>query len=135
MLSFFTVTNCYHFCVNIFPSTYFVLSFLGCYNLCYDLMLSFLTVSKCHHFYVIIFSCTYFVLSFDVNINDNTLKIIPQKWYICDFNKKITPSASWKMITFSILKMIPNVCKLSIHGNDTRKCLKVEYLGRTEYDC
>jgi hypothetical protein len=85
-------------------------------------MLSFFTDSKCYHFYVIIFPCTYFVLSFmlsfDVNINGNTLKIIPQKWYICDFDKKITPSASWKMITSSTLKMIPNVCKLSIHGND-----------------
>jgi hypothetical protein len=34
MLSFFTVSNCYHFYVIIFPCTYF------CYHLCYHLLLS-----------------------------------------------------------------------------------------------
>ncbi len=67
MLSFFTVSSCYHFYVIIFQCTYLVLSlmlsFLGCYHLCY-LMLSLFTVSKCYHFYVIIFPSTYFVLSF-----------------------------------------------------------------------
>ncbi len=38
-------------------------------------MLSFL----CYDFPLYIF-CVIFMLSFDVNINDNTLKIIPQKW-------------------------------------------------------
>ncbi len=53
MLSFFAVSNCYHFYVIIL-----------CYHLSYHLMLLFFTVSKCYHFFVIIFPCTYFVLSF-----------------------------------------------------------------------
>ncbi len=38
-------------------------------------MLSFL----CYYFPLYIF-CVIFMLSFDFNINDNTLKIVPQKW-------------------------------------------------------
>jgi hypothetical protein len=75
--------NCYYLYVIIFPCTYFVLSFmlsyLGCYHLCH-LMLSFFMVSRCYHFYFPLnIFCVIFMLSFDVNINDNTLKIIPQK--------------------------------------------------------
>ncbi len=40
MLSFFTVSKCYHFYVIIFPCTYFVLSF----------MLSFDVIIYCYHF-------------------------------------------------------------------------------------
>ncbi len=66
MLSFFTVSNCYHFYVIIFPCTYFVLSFtlsvLGYYHLCYHMMLSFFTVIKCYNFCVIIFPCIIYVI-------------------------------------------------------------------------
>jgi len=33
MLSFFRVSKCYHFCVIIFPSTCWLLSFILCYHL------------------------------------------------------------------------------------------------------
>ncbi len=77
--SSFTVSNCYHFYVIIFPCTYFVLSFmlsfLGCYNyhlvlsfiLCCHLMLSFLMLSFGLSFGVII----YLMLSFDVIISQS----------------------------------------------------------------
>ncbi len=97
MLSLFTVSNCYHFYVDIFPCTYFVLSFmlsfLGCYHLCYHFMLSFFTVSKCYHFYVIIFPCTYFVLSFLLSFD-----VIIYCYHLPPFSfswKRDTLSAGW----------------------------------------
>ncbi len=64
------------FDVIIFPCTYFVLSFMFSFDVIIfhaQQMLSFL----CYHFPLYIF-CVIFML-FYVNINDNTLKIIPQK--------------------------------------------------------
>jgi hypothetical protein len=77
MLAFFTFSNCYHFYVIIYPCTYFVLSFMLSFDVIIfhgQQMLSFI----CYHFPLYIF-CVIFMLSFDVNINDNNLKIIPQK--------------------------------------------------------
>ncbi len=58
MLSFFTVSKCYHFYVIIYGIIFRVLSFM----LSFDVII--FKVSKCYNFYVIIFPCTYFVLSF-----------------------------------------------------------------------
>jgi hypothetical protein len=100
MLSFFTVSNFYHFYVIILHCTYFVLSlmlsFLGCYHLCFHLILSFFTVSKCYHFYVIIW-CSH-TWSHPKNYT-------PEMITIADFYKKI-PSAPWKMISLTPWKMI-----------------------------
>jgi hypothetical protein len=70
----------YHFPLYIFCVIIYVI-FFRVFILSFDViifpsqqMLSFL----CYHFPLYIF-CVTFMLSFDVNINDNTLKIIPEK--------------------------------------------------------
>ncbi len=75
ILSFFTVSNCYHFCVIIFPCTYFVLSFMLSFDVIIfhgQQMLSFL----CYHFPLYIF-CVIFMLSFDVMSDSHPAYFLP----------------------------------------------------------
>jgi hypothetical protein len=146
MLSFFTVSNCYHFYVIIFTCTYFVFSFMLSFLGRYHLMLQFFTVSKCYHFYVI-FPCTYFVLSFMLSFivimtftvhhemkNDNIL--YNQKYNFKEFKndniytiKMITSNPS-KMITFTPWKMITS----STLENDNIQAFKSDNIHTMKYD-
>jgi hypothetical protein len=73
---------CYHFPLYIFCVIIYVIFFkVLLFMLSFDVinfhgqqMLSFLCYFPLNIF------CVIFMLSFDVNINDNSLKIIPQKW-------------------------------------------------------